>query len=400
MDFLGGRVRIPVFGGEAETATWQTRSDSDYGNLKGKYFDDVNWLAGAAGDEGPFSGADIKAISGDNPTRDFGVIEGLARSSDYNTVLRQCSVFASLLAQILAYRNGITKTGAYLYGGSPDALIGTGLIGTENSIYAHIGALSEIFGVGNFLGDSEVTTRTIADAAVVLSKLASNSVSTDKIVQEAVTKAKLGAGLINTPSGTDNGITVTLKQGDTAGQRGFIIGVTCTNNKVNNAVHADDADTAGTIKAQASGQSRFYLAGTRAVGNGTRVELFNSASVFVESGSQINATSFNVPSDRSLKENIRDVGKHQVRKLVEGVSVKLFNYKDSPECSTIGVIAQDIQAVNAVLGDLLVYKNEETGKLGVHESKLVYVLWDYVQQQNEVIKGLSDRLAQLEKKVK
>ena len=117
--------------------------------------------------------------------------------------------------------------------------------------------------------------------------------------------------------------------------------------------------------------------------------------MYVSSGTQLNATDFNVPSDRTLKENIEDVGHHQVRALVEGVKVKTYNYKNTPERTTVGVIAQDIQEVNAVLGDLLVFEDEETGKLGVHENKLVYVLWDYVQQQSEAIKKLTKEVEEL-----
>ena len=104
-----------------------------------------------------------------------------------------------------------------------------------------------------------------------------------------------------------------------------------------------------------------------------------------------------MPSDRRLKENIEDVGKHQVRALVEGVKVKTFNYKNDPKRTLIGVIAQDVQDANTVIGDLLVEEDADTGMLKVHGDKMVYVLWDYVQQQAETIKKLTERVEALEK---
>jgi hypothetical protein len=367
-------VNIPVFGSSAVAVAW---TDPVSAPSAGVYFSDKDWLKPT------------------NATRVQGVVEGIARSVDYNTILRQCSTMSSLFANILAYRNSLTRTGQGTpYGGSPTAPIGTDLITGEASLDVHIGAMSNIFDSTNFLADSEVTTRTINNLAVTTAKLAALAVTTDKINTNAVTKAKLGSDLVNTGSATNNGITVTLSQTNSSGNRGFVIGINST--KVTNAANADDSTNAANLKTTTS-TANLYLCGTTSTAANTNKPFYNSASVYMSNGSQINATDFNVPSDRRLKENIEDVGKHQVRALVEGVKVKTFNYKNDPKRTLIGVIAQDVQDANTVIGDLLVEEDADTGMLKVHGDKMVYVLWDYVQQQAETIKKLTERVEALEK---
>lgn len=367
-------VKIPVFGSASEQIAFTTPVSAP---SNGVYFSDEDWLRPT------------------NSTRVQGVVEGIARSVDYNTVMRQCSVFASLFANILAYRNSLTRTGQGApYGGSASVAIGTDLLSSEADINAHIGAMSNIFDSTNFLADSEVTTRTIASLAVTTAKLAASSVTTEKIAQDSITKPKLGSGLVNTGSANQNGITVTLSQTNSAGNRGFIIGI--SSSKVTNAANADNSTNASNLKTNTS-TATIYLCGTTSYTANTNKPFYNTANVYISGGSQLNATDFNVPSDRRLKENIVDVGHRQVRALVEGVDVKLYNYKSDKSRTTIGLIAQDIQKENTVLGDILVFKGED-GNLGVHENKLVYVLWDYVQQQNEVIKKLLSRVDELSKR--
>lgn len=365
-------VNIPVFGSSSVAATW---TDPVSAPSSGVYFSDVDWLKPT------------------NATRVQGVVEGIARSVDYNTVMRQCSTMASLFANILAYRNSLTRSGQSTpYGGSPTAPIGTDLNTGEANLEVHIGALSNIFDSTNFLADSEVTTRTINNLAVTTAKIAALAVTTEKIAANAVTKAKLGSDLINMGSATANGITVNLSQTNSSGNRGFVIGV--TSSKVTNAANADDSTNAAKLKTTTS-TANLYLCGTTSTAANTSKPFYNSTSVYVSGGSQINATDFNVPSDRRLKENIEDVGKHQVRALVEDVKVKTFNYKKDPKKTYIGVIAQDVKEANTVIGDLLIDTDPDTGMLAVHSDKMVYVLWDYVQQQAETIKELAKEVKEL-----
>lgn len=367
-------VKIPVFGSGATAVAW---TDPVSAPSPGVYFTDDDWLKPT------------------NATCVQGVVEGIARSVDYNTVLRQCSMFARLFANILAYRNQTTRTGVTPYGGSGTTPIGTEVRNGEGSLDGHIGALSNIFDTSSFLADNEVTTRTINGLAVTTAKIAASAVTTEKINNEAITVAKLGSGLVSTGSATKNGITVTLSQSSTSNNRGFVIGI--TSSKVTNAANADYATEADRLKTSQT-TAKLFLCGTTAVANDTKKDFYNSEYVYVQSGTQLNASSFNVPSDRRLKENIKEVGEHQVRALVEGVKVVTYNYKkDKEKKTTLGVVAQDIQEVNAVLGDILVFEDKDTGMLGLHEDKLVYVLWNYVQQQNKRISELEERVRELSK---
>lgn len=378
-------VKIPVFAAGADEITALQPQAAPPSN--GVYYSDNAWL----GDKG---------TGVPNPVLEVGVVEGIARSVDYNTVMRQCSMFASLFANILSFRNcctgsNIVKTGVTPYGGSVNSDIGTRILSGEQGMDGHIGALSDIFGL-NFLADNEVVTRMIAAAAVTEVKLATDSVTTIKIKNESVTKAKLSSGLVNTGSATQNGITVTLSQTNSSSNRGFVIGISST--KVLNAANSDNAVNAKNLSVVGNTTSNLYLTGiATSSGGGVPRPLYNAPDVYISGGNQVNATNFNVASDARLKKNIRDVGHHQIRALVEGVSVKTFEYRNDKRHETkLGVIAQDIKAANTVLGDLLIEKQED-GYLHLHEDKLIFVLWDYVRQQADEIRKLQREVARLEK---
>lgn len=364
-------VNIPVFAGKASQAVW---TDPSSGAYSGVYFSDADWL------------------NSRNAIREQGATEGIARSVDFNTVMRQCTVMARIFANILAYRNSLTRSGQGVpYGGSASAPIGTELLSSESDLDAHIGAISDIFNSVNFLADNEVVTRTIASAAVTEVKLATGAVTNSKILDGAVTKSKLGSDLVNTGSASANGITVTLKQTASANNHGFVIGISGT--KVTNASQADSADESDAVKTNTT-TSKMYLCGTTSVTANTYKQLFNTSSVYISGGTQLNATDFNVTSDARLKENIKPVSKRQVRAIVDGVDVKSFNYLSSPERTTLGVMAQDLKKANTVLGDILVFEDSD-GMLGIHENKLVYLLWDYVKQLNSRVLELEEVVKKL-----
>jgi len=365
-------VKIPVFGVNSTKATSWTEPSS---TGEGFHFSDTDWLRVT------------------NSVRLNGVTEGIARSVDYNTVLRQCSTMTSLFANILAYRNSVSRGGVFPYGDASDAPIGTDLNGDgEHNMDEHIGALSEIFGVDKFLFDGEVVTRTLGDLSVTTAKLenstgVSSGVTTTKIATDAVTKSKIGGDLINIGTSTQNGITVTLSQGAVSGNRGLQIGV--TSSKVTSAGSADFATSSNNLLTNKS-DSTIFLSGTLNTNDGTVKQFYNSNNVFISGGFSVNAGSFNVTSDVRLKENIENIGHNQVKSLVENVDVKTFNYKKDTTKTTVGVMAQDILCVNAVVGDLLVEENNE-GFFSVRESKLIYILWDYVKQLERRVKELEEK---------
>ena len=368
-------VKIPVFGVDAVESAWAAPVAPE---SAGVFFADDDWLRQT------------------NATRIGGVVEGIAKSVDYNTVLRQCTVMASLLANILAYRNRLVRSGQGVPYGNADIdgggvvnniPIGTKLLHQETDILDHIGKLSSIFNATNFLADGEVVERTIGANAITEDKIKPLNVTSGKLGTEAVTLSKLGSGLVSTGGGssTANGVKVTLSQKAATGDRGFMI--TVESSKVTNSENADKAADADKLKTDTT-SDKFYLSGTKSMANTDPKLFFNSASVYVTDGYFVNAMGFNVTSDAKLKENFEDVGKNQIRALVEGVGIKTFNFKDNPKKSFIGMTAQDILEQGTVLGDLLVCEDENTGNLSISESKLVYVLWNYVQQQSKKIEAL------------
>ena len=173
-------------------------------------------------------------------------------------------------------------------------------------------------------------------------------------------------------------------QGGTFGDRRFSIGISSAS--VTQASYANYASN--TYASSSSGT--YYLCGASSTSSGYKSLLLNS-NVYITGGNTVNATNFDTPSDRRLKDNIEDVGKNQVKKLVEEVEVKTFSYKADPDKTLLGMIAQDIEKQNTVIGNLLFNKNEK-GFLSVHESKLVYVLWNYVQQLSKRVSDLEDQL--------
>lgn len=372
-------VNIPVFGSVAEAVSWTA---PPFSAEKGVFFSDVDWLKST------------------NVTRSNGVVEGIARSVDYNTVLRQVSTMCSVFSNILAYRNGAgggAKTGAIWYGGAPSippdgTVIGTDLSasGSEN-IEEHIGALSDIFNI-NFLFDNEVVTRMINEGAVTTPKIANFNVTLDKLANGSVSRAKLSETLLGTGAtgsasveSTQNGITVRLLQSTSQGAgRGITISL------ISSAVtKATNADKLSVVQ---GGTGKVYFAGPTGIGaTPTNRSLVAMSGVYVEGGTTLNAATFNVPSDERLKDGIEPLGKNQVKALVEKVDAKTFYYKNNPKKTYVGIIAQDLQKANTVIGDLLVDKDED-GILSVQESKLTYILWDYVKQLEARVSALEKRL--------
>lgn len=366
------KVKIPVFGSDASSVSQFTVPSEQ--QVSGTYFTDDAWL------------------SGTNYTRIGGVVEGIARSIDYNTVMRQCSTMASLLANILAYRNSLSNNP---YGDNgADTIIGTDPLSNigETSIDDHIRGLTSIFSGEKFLLNNEVTTRTLATGAVTTQKLSNGAVTTDKVSNDQITQSKLADGLVYTGSATSNGITVSLSQRGEAGNRGFVIGV--NSSKVTNSTNSDNSTNAQNLNTERlTSNVNIYLCGVQSNDTASVKPVYHTSSVYVSNLGQLNATDFNVMSDERLKENIVSVGKHQVKDLVEHTDVKLYNYKDTPNHTTVGLIAQDIQRSNSPLSDLLVFKDGEY--FGIHEDKLIYVLWNYAQQLNQRVANLERTIKEL-----
>ena len=98
---------------------------------------------------------------------------------------------------------------------------------------------------------------------------------------------------------------------------------------------------------------------------------------------------FNAISDYRAKKDFKllDI---DALELIKKVQLYSFKYKESNQPS-IGIIAQDVQDIN-INGFELVDNKEASGAnfdyMSIHESKLVYILWKAIQEQQKEIEEL------------
>ena len=99
-------------------------------------------------------------------------------------------------------------------------------------------------------------------------------------------------------------------------------------------------------------------------------------------------------SDRSLKENIRPVQEGVLEK-VNQINVVNYNYKRDPSGRmTTGVIAQELKP----LFPQFVHGESEGSKLGVNYSGLSVIAIQAIQEQQEIIEDLENKLDQQQQK--
>lgn len=123
----------------------------------------------------------------------------------------------------------------------------------------------------------------------------------------------------------------------------------------------------------------------------------NSAAVIIAGKCQ--AEYFNATSDKRAKENIYPLMASALD-IINAVQVYTFNYKNSDQ-TTIGLIAQEMLPYN-LGGATFVSNPDATGEDGdymsITESKLVYLLLKGMQEQQEQINHLKQRIIDLEGK--
>jgi len=111
------------------------------------------------------------------------------------------------------------------------------------------------------------------------------------------------------------------------------------------------------------------------------------------------ASYFDATSDKRAKTNLKPIDLAAID-LIRNTPVYSFTYKDS-DLPSIGIIAQDVQ--NIQIGDFKLVDNEQaTGQdydyMSIHESKLTYILWKAVQEQQEQIELLKKEIDELKKR--
>lgn len=98
---------------------------------------------------------------------------------------------------------------------------------------------------------------------------------------------------------------------------------------------------------------------------------------------------FNATSDYRAKKDFKLLDINAIE-LIKKVKLYSFKYKESNQPS-IGIIAQDVQDIN-INGFELVDNKEASGAnfdyMSIHESKLIYILWKAIQEQQKEIEEL------------
>lgn len=305
---------------------------------------------------------------GNNPDRSAGATEGIAKSIDYNTAIRQATVMSKVLAEMMVLRNTDSKAYALM-----ETLgIGTSFSEKEDNLENHVLNLSNILNKANFLMAGEVTTSKIDKGAVTLEKIADN----------AITQAKLGNIITSsggaTTESTSNGMKIRLYQeNDKGGLRVEFTGNSVTQaDKLNITASTEERYLVG------SPSSNNYNSLTVDTGIKTRSGYLYSSGLYATG--VVQANSFNATSDIRLKENIDILDSNLVKEIVDNTNTVTFNYKDHDE-KTFGLIAQDLLKYNY---EIKLVDEDENGYYSIRESKLVYLLWDYVKMLNKRIEEL------------
>ena len=101
------------------------------------------------------------------------------------------------------------------------------------------------------------------------------------------------------------------------------------------------------------------------------------------------ASNVNVSSDERLKRDIVPMDNASLAKFIEGLNVVSYNYKDDEEGrkARIGLIAQEVQAVDADIAEFFVNEDED-GMLSIAPADLVFALIAMVQELKKEVDDL------------
>lgn len=140
-----------------------------------------------------------------------------------------------------------------------------------------------------------------------------------------------------------------------------------------------------------------FKTGYVTIGNGGNATK-EANSLYIESS--CNALYFNATSDVRAKTKVQHAS-FKALNIVKSLPVYTFNYKETGSPS-IGLIAQDAAKISFGSDFSLVNNETASGENGdymtIKESKLIYVLWKAIQEQQEQINYLTSLVKDLSKK--
>lgn len=115
--------------------------------------------------------------------------------------------------------------------------------------------------------------------------------------------------------------------------------------------------------------------------------------------SYIEGLYFNATSDIRAKKNVHQ-STFSALDVVKQLPIYNFNY-NTDDSASIGIIAQEAEDID-LDGFDIVNNKEASGKNGnymtVKESKLVYIAWKAIQEQQEIIEALKKEIEELKAK--
>lgn len=118
------------------------------------------------------------------------------------------------------------------------------------------------------------------------------------------------------------------------------------------------------------------------------------ANGMIKSRNKVEAQYFNATSDKRAKTNIQQANFNALD-IIKDLPIYTFNYKNS-DSPSIGLIAQEAKEVkfdnDFNLVDNLYASGENEDYMTLKESKLVYVLWKAVQEQQKEIELLKEEI--------
>ena len=115
--------------------------------------------------------------------------------------------------------------------------------------------------------------------------------------------------------------------------------------------------------------------------------------ISLEVNGKCQAIYFNATSDERAKIDLKPLSINALD-LINRVQLYSFKYKDS-DLPSIGILAQDIQDVNIEGFDLVDNKQAsgiDMDYMSIHESKLIYILWKAIQEQQKEIEKLKTQI--------
>jgi hypothetical protein len=157
---------------------------------------------------------------------------------------------------------------------------------------------------------------------------------------------------------------------------------------------ASNADM-GIVQNTASNLGAYHLYNTNGTNNGYRFYVTTNGGISNFSGNNVNL------SDERTKKNIEVAGGYLDK--ICAIPVKLFNYKDEVEGEqrTLGVIAQDVEAVAPEFVSNDGWEgaaHEDGGPLKtVYTTDMMFGLMKAIQEQQAIITALTARVVALEK---